>query len=146
VGEVSIGAVIDGGRFKVIDGIAPKRGKGAEGGLGWWRMPLGLDGLGAAVLNRGGASFLDKMANVANTGNAANGADVRPANAGNAANVANVAPANVANVANAASVANAANGANGVGRYGLGAGRGDCRWLSLGGCPGEWGMRPQPRR
>jgi hypothetical protein len=34
----------------------------------------------------------------------------------------------------------------GMRRYGFGAGRGDCRWLSLGGWPGEWSMRPQPRR
>jgi hypothetical protein len=46
---MSVSAVIDGGRFRVIDGIAPKPGKGAEGGLGCSRMPLGLDGLGAAI-------------------------------------------------------------------------------------------------
>jgi len=49
--------------------------------------------------------------------------------------------ANAANGADAANVANAANGANGVRRYGLGAGRGGSGWLSLGGWPGELGMR-----
>jgi hypothetical protein len=36
-------------------------------------MPLGLDGLGAAILNRSPASFFVKIANVANPANVANG-------------------------------------------------------------------------